>query len=150
VKRALLLIAALLAAGLWLVRDVQRADPPERPPVPRLAPAPAVEAAPASIPPLKRDPFRFGDERVPTTLSDRPAAPEGPPATLAPTPPALRLSGLMRRGGRLLAVLAVPEGLLVLGEGEEADGYRVLAIDEEAGARVRTPSGEEVSLPLEP
>jgi hypothetical protein len=145
VRRLIGVVAATVAVVLWMVRDVRLADPPRREPVrPTVsASVPPAPAAPAT--PLLRDPFRFADELPAGPREPLQADPEPVAASAAPAfaPPPVRLSGFVRRGGHLLAVLSVPGGTLVLGEGEEAEGYRVLAIDEEAGVKVRTPDGSE-------
>lgn len=141
--------AVVLALALWLARDVRLADPPApRRGSPTARPGPAEPLpTPAPVPPMLRDPFRFGEApREPGGLSQ--------PATMAAEPtlqpamaePALRLAGFLRRAGRLLAVLSVRGDVLVLGQGEEAEGYRVLELDEERGARIRLPDGGETTL----
>jgi len=149
-RRLVVPAAAVLAVGLWMARDGRLADPgPARP-----TPAPATlvsQPVPApSVPPLRRDPFRFASDESGVS-PDLPAGEWAPraPAAPAPTPaPSIRLSGFVRRGGQIRAVLSVPGGPLILGAGEEAEGYRVLEIDEEAGVRVRLPDGQEIKLEL--
>jgi hypothetical protein len=58
----------------------------------------------------------------------------------------VRLSGFVRQGGQLKAVLSVYGTTVLAGAGEAAEGYRVIAVDEDAGVRVRAPSGEELLL----
>jgi hypothetical protein len=43
-------------------------------------------------------------------------------------------------------VLSVAGTTVVVAPGESADGYRVLSVDEDAGVRLRSPSGEELLL----
>jgi hypothetical protein len=58
----------------------------------------------------------------------------------------------VHRGAGLRAALSILGNVVILGEGEEAEGYRVLSIDEEAGVRLRKPDGTEQALarPLTP
>jgi hypothetical protein len=70
-----------------------------------------------------------------------PPRPE-PSASASP----LRLIGLVRKGGALKAALSLWGETVVLGEGEESRGYRVLSVDEESGVRLRGPDGSELSL----
>jgi hypothetical protein len=58
----------------------------------------------------------------------------------------LRLSGFVRQGSRLKAVLVVEGATVLAGVGEAAEGYQVLSVDEDAGVRLRAPSGEELLL----
>jgi hypothetical protein len=53
---------------------------------------------------------------------------------------------LVRRAGAVKAALSLWGETVVLGVGEESGGYRVLAIDEESGVRLRGPAGAELSL----
>jgi Tfp pilus assembly protein PilP len=150
VKRLIAPLTVALAVVLWMVRDVRLADPPRRDAEQPSLSASAPPAPAAYAPPLSRDPFRFADEA--SVALPEPALVDRQPATAASSfaPPPARLSGFVRRAGRVLAVLSVPGGALVLGVGEEIDGYRVLSIDEEIGVRVRTPDGRELELPLLP
>jgi len=77
--------------------------------------------------------------------------PVAPPSVgSSPSPAAsanpLRLIGLVRRGGRLKAALSMFGETVVLGEGEESRGYKVLSVDEESGVRLKGPDGAELSL----
>jgi hypothetical protein len=49
--------------------------------------------------------------------------------------------GVVHRGGLLKAALALGGEVVMLGVGEERDGYRVESIDEDAGVRVTGPGG---------
>lgn len=100
-----------------------------------------------------RDPFRFQavvpppDLRV-ASLPRRPK-PE-PSATLEPAPaapatPSIRLVGLVRRGGTLLAVVSTGSQIYVLGPGGEADGFKIVSVDED-GVGVRDPRGAVIEL----
>jgi hypothetical protein len=54
----------------------------------------------------------------------------------------VRLVGVVLRGGKRKAALAIRGELAVIGPGESADGYTVVAIDEEEGVRLVGPEGE--------
>jgi hypothetical protein len=139
---------AVIAGGAWMVREA-RQQAAERPASPQTAaPATASElpAAQAPAPRLLRDPFRYAE---PVREPPRPAAfdrhePEPQPT---PTPEAaVRLSGFVRSGGRLRAVLVLGGTVGVAAAGDALDGYRVLSVDEDAGVRLKTPAGEELLL----
>jgi hypothetical protein len=144
----LAVLAGLVAVVLLRGPSPEPVSPPEtesrrpaRPPVSAAAPSPG-PAWP------ERDPFRYAEphERVapaPAAAAPRPAA--SAPAPL-PTPSALRLIGLVRKGGALKAALSMWGETVVLGAGEESRGYRVLSIDEEAGVKLRGPDGVELDL----
>jgi hypothetical protein len=119
------------------------------------ASAPTTRQA-AEMPPMAmRDLFRFGDEQAPAT--------QPVPAAVAPTattsaPPAetlaparVRLVGFVRAGDKVKAALAIDASVDVLGVGEESNGFRLLAIDEDASrTRLRTPEGDEIEVALTP
>jgi hypothetical protein len=100
-----------------------------------------------------RDPFRFQAVVPPPDLSvaslprrTRPepsATPE--PAPPAPATPSIRLVGLVRRGGTLLAVVSTGSQIYVLGPGGEADGFKIVSVDED-GVGVRDPRGAVIEL----
>jgi len=150
---ALVLVAvvALVARGTggraaWA--PLTPAPPPPRAPAPRAAaPRPALTPwAPT------RNLFEYADAPrtpPPVMASDptaRPRASEAP-APVAATPPALRVVGLVRRGGELKAALMLEGEMVLAGKGERAGGYNVLDVDEEKGVSVRGPGGEELLLP---
>jgi hypothetical protein len=58
--------------------------------------------------------------------------------------------GVLRRGGEARAALAIRDEVVVLAAGEAASGYTLLAVDEDAGARLRAPSGAEIVAPPAP
>jgi hypothetical protein len=140
---------ALVAAGVFAVREArqQAAErPPDSPPPPPVV-GPDAPAAAAHTPRFTRDPFRYVERvREPPAAAraeHREAAPEA-----TPTPePAVRLSGFVRSGGALRAVLVRGSVVAVVAAGDSVDGYRVLSVDEDAGVRVKTPTGEELLLP---
>jgi hypothetical protein len=102
----------------------------------------------AAIPALEpaRDPFRYLEEPAPLR-ADLPA-PQAlkEQVAVAPTPPPLRLLGFVRRGESLLAALSIYGVVVTAGVGESAESHLVLAIDEDAGVRLRGPDGAEVVL----
>jgi hypothetical protein len=105
-------------------------------------------AAPPEAP--RRNVFRYQDEEVTTLPADSPLTPvvtSLPPALLPSPPPPVRLVGVLERGGRPCAALWIAGEVVVLAVGEEAEGYRLLGLDETDGARLRGPSGEEIKLP---
>ncbi len=116
-------------------------DPPAAPP----SPVPVSER-----PDWERDPFRFRIAAPPAPPSPPrvPAAAEASPEpapSLAPARPAIRLVGLLRHGGKLLAVVSTGAQLHVLAVGGEAEGFRILAVDEDA-VTVQEPEGGELTL----
>jgi hypothetical protein len=142
---------ALLGLAVWFALSAQVTRPADFGGGPRAArPAPPPPAAP-SLPPerLTRNPFRYADE-APARAAPSAPAPARSPAPAAtlppPTPEPVRLSGFVRRGGELKAVLSVGGTTLVVAVGESAEGYRVLSVDEDAGVRLRGRSGEEMLL----
>jgi hypothetical protein len=144
---ALALAVALVA--VWLARSTPVAPIAEgvgaRPPRSQ-APSVVPEAPP---PPLTRDPFRYADEpaaRVEPPMQSARRSSEPLATPVPPAPERIRLSGFVRRGKELKAVLWIAGTTLVAAAGESAEGYRVISIDEDAGARVRAPSGEELLL----
>lgn len=146
--RLIALGAGMLVLAVWLARPAQ-VTPPEA-----LGPATAVErprpgASASSAPPkrLARDPFRYRDDTPAHVEPVAPFRPREAVATPVPaTAPAISLSGFVRRGPQLKAVLSVAGTTLVVGAGEAAEGYSVVSIDEDVGVRVRTPTGEELLL----
>jgi hypothetical protein len=148
--RLLALGIAVAALAIWLTRpasvtapEVAIADEAEPSSEPR---APAAAATTQRR--LARDPFRYEEaaSRVPEhpVSTIEPVQPQAPPAPATPEP--VRLSGFVRQGGQLKAVLSVYGTTVLAGAGEAAEGYRVIAVDEDAGVRVRAPSGEELLL----
>jgi hypothetical protein len=98
-------------------------DPPSRNVFEYAAPKPVERPSPAYVPP-------------PPT----PALESAPP----PEPP-VRLVGLVRRAGALRAALSVHGETVVVGVGDAAGDYRVIAVDED-GVRLRAPDGSTLTL----
>jgi hypothetical protein len=96
-----------------------------------------------------RNVFEYAPRIAPEPAS-RPAAPAPPtPAAVAAAPvaaPTVRLVGLVRRAGVMKAALQVHGETIVVGAGEAAGDYRVLAIDED-GVRLRAADGTTITLP---
>lgn len=79
----------------------------------------------------------------------RPPAPirvEPPVVTPAPREAAVRLVGFVRRSGGLKAALALQGAVYVLGAGEGAEGYTLVAVDEDVGVRITAPDGSILTL----
>jgi hypothetical protein len=143
------LALVLTAIAAWLARSAQVTPFGDLPTEPRSA-RPRPQASAAAEPPasLARNPFRYADE--PVARMPAGAAPvvraTAPPPSVSPTPEPIRLSGFVRRGVELKAVLSVAGTTLVVAAGESAEGYRILSVDEDAGVRVRGRAGEEFLL----
>jgi hypothetical protein len=148
VKARVLGLALLLA--LFAAFLTRGAGPGPAPARPRAAPADA--ALPRSLPqapPLdpSRDPFRYLEAGAdPRRVEPAPVLPPLPEASAPPTPAPLRLVGFVRRGEDLLAALSIYGVVVTAGPGESAEGYEVLAVDEDAGVRLRGPDGAELAL----
>jgi hypothetical protein len=149
--RAFLLVAA---AALLIGYLRLRGGPPAVPApgsVSRVTPPEPRRVGPERpFPP--RDPFRFGDVDRPGAPGSQPPAPIAVPvpSPSGPEPPAVRLVGFVRRPGGLVAALSVMGEVILVGPGETASGFSVLAVDEEQGVRLRTPEGREMILVPEP
>ena len=162
--RLLAAAVGLLVLGALLLRGSGRGaawtpfpPAPARPGLvtPRPARPPRAEATPREP---SRNLFQYADGAAAGPASVPPAAAmaprarqsasPAPPAVLTPAP--LRVAGLVRRGGELKAALVVDGEMLLAGKGERAGGYTVLAVDDEAGVRLRGPDGRETVLPPPP
>lgn len=144
------LLAALLTRGVApaLSPAAGQAGPAPTP-LPGAHVPPEAHVPPGGSPPSlpSRNPFRYAEEaKSGVRLAPRPVA---APTAAPPAPPPIRFVGLVTREGNVRAALALLGDVLVAGPGEEVAGYRVLAIDEETGVRVRTPDGREILLRLE-
>jgi len=120
-------------------------------PAERTPPGPV---APPAIVPVEAGPIRNVFEYVERAPAPARVVVAAPPRVTAPaetTPrkpePAVRLVGLVNRGGRLHAALAVGGEVVVISPGESAGGYVVEAIDEDDGVRLRGPDGAALKLP---
>jgi hypothetical protein len=117
---------------------------------PMATPSPAEVAVDPLPPPPARDIFRYAEppapafEPGPGGAEVRDRAPDAPPA---PPPFPLRLVGLVWRAGRLHAAVATVTGVVVVAPGDVVEGYTVLAIDEDAGLRLRAPDGCHRTIP---
>jgi hypothetical protein len=147
--------AAAALALLLLLRTIQAPGPGENPPERVRAPRPGRDAGepPAATAAALRNVFEYADASVappppPTGTTTAVAPPPGPVVAVPePSPsPLVRLVGLIHRGGRTKAALAVAGSTIVLAVGESASGYTVVGIDEDEGVRVRTPEGSTIVL----
>jgi hypothetical protein len=148
VKGRVLALGLLLAVfAAFLARG---AGPGPAPPSPRgSVPGASLRSteAPAEVtsPLPARDPFRYLDADAASRAKALPPAPE-PKALASDAPPPLRLLGFVRRGDDLLAALSLFGAVVTAGAGEWVEGYAVLAVDEDAGVRLRAPDGAELVL----
>ena len=122
-----------------------------------LAGSPGEVPMPPTLPrgSLSRDPF--GDENVALNARTRrtnepaPSTPDraavGGPASPRDEP-AVRLVGILRRGGKLHAALSVRGEVVVAAVGESPAGYSVVSIDPSSGVVIADPSGERIRLQL--
>ena len=141
---AVVLGAAILYALAWSPAVV---SPGPRPEQKRLTSDAAPPASPTGAANRLRNVFVY-DEPAPVLLAPRVFVPEvavPPPLTLPPPSPVV-LVGFVRQGGGLRAALSIRGNVSVLATDEAADGYRVLAIDEDRGVTLRTPDGTETTL----
>jgi hypothetical protein len=159
VRQGVLAVTALLALAVvcavsWTPRPAADSTAATRAPraaAAAAAPDAGVEAAP---PPVRvRNVFEFADRTQAAPLAaPLPALSVPPPLAIEPmalaSPPSpVRLVGFVRKEGTLLAALSLSGTVVVLAVGEEAEGYSVLALDEDAGVTLRTPDGSERVLP---
>jgi len=141
---ALALVVAVRGSGRG-VADGARPGPD--------APAPPGPAAARGEEPVDpaaiRDVFRFADERGAHAQAARASALQpAHAAAIAATPsPRVRLVGLVLRAGRRVAALSIDGEVVLLGPGESASGYSVLAVSGEA-VRLRGADGHEDTLAL--
>jgi hypothetical protein len=149
VRKRLIVGMALMLAG-WAVADRWNgpvAAPPEAlpPAPPAIGPSPEPTVDPPESSPA-RDLFRYADE--PSAEPVSPRARVVTPPTAAPTPVAeapVRLVGLVRQSGGLRAAVAIRGEVVLLKPGESADGWTLVALDEDA-VRLRGPDGHETVL----
>jgi hypothetical protein len=148
-----------LAAGLLLLAlsavvftaGAGRGIPPRAtavapPPVALPSSTPRPPAVPA------RNVFEYATDEAPRSAPEPlrpPPQVRVEPLVAAPAPreAAVRLVGFVRRSGGLKAALAVHGSVYVLGEGEGAEGYALLAVDEDVGVRITAPDGSILTLP---
>jgi hypothetical protein len=152
--RVLVMAAVAAALALYLIRAAGSPDGSSAAPdsVRTAAPARAVvEPVVAPSSPL-RNVFEYAEASVraagppAAARSVAPPAATLPSAPLPPPAPPVRLVGLLRRGNRVKAALAITGETYVLGSGESAAGYTVMGIDEDEGVRVKTPDGSTIVL----
>ena len=150
---ALLAVAALVLAALaWSGRPGRNTVRPNVTPEARAAQQTGARPAETSALPT-RDLFRFGDgQNAGARPAQTPALSPAAEATVTTAPPPrVRLIGFVRTQRHLKAVVALEGTVNVLGSGEEAGGFRILELDQDAGrARLRTPEGDEIEAALAP
>ncbi len=145
-RRSVLVLVGLAAFGLVLLTRREAASPAPAPHGVAAARPLARRAEPAVDPATIRDVFRFA-ERPSAALRPPDRAPAPAVASPAPSPDPVRLVGLVRRQGRLLAAFAVDGDVVLAGPGESAGGVAVLEVGED-GVRVRRRDGTEARLVL--
>lgn len=150
-KRALaaaILLLVVLAAVAVAVAPVVR-EPLARAPRPAVSTSPPELHVPAP-PPLSRDPFSYVEPRPPSGGAghalDGPAGSMDAPPARPPAEPPVRLVGILSRGGTLRAALVIRGELALLAVGEQAAGFTLRELDEDAGARVEGPDGAILKL----
>ena len=142
---------AATAVAAWWVLGRAPAPPPSSAGADRPPRRPPRAATSAPVLP-ERNVFEYGETPARplaplAVASARPRAivpVETPSATPAPPEP-VRLIGLVNRSGRVRAVLSVLGEVAVVGPGDEVQGYRVIAIEEDR-VRLRAPDGTERAL----
>ena len=148
--RALLAALGVVVLGALALGRAPSSGP-ARPPVRgRGAPAaPAPEPSAVPVDPARiRDVFRFADEpRQVAGPARRPSATSGEEPLASSSTTGLRLVGLVRRAGRLVAALAADGEVEIAGPGETAAGVTVLSVGEDR-VRVRRADGREETLVL--
>jgi hypothetical protein len=154
--RIVLLTAAAALAVVYLLRMAGGPEisdePAERARVARASRGDARPAAEASAP--LRNVFEYGEGTVRAAAPPRAAIAAPPvPTIIQPVPspsPLVRLVGLLRRGGRTRAALAIAGETIDPAAGESASGYTVVSIDDDEGVRVGTPDGSTLVLAASP
>ena len=148
------LAAALVGLAVTLVSFALGRAPapsPTRARAARPAEAPRLggetSALPAADPAGIRDVFRFADEPPPAAHGEPAAARVEGERSASDVPAGPRLAGLVRRAGRLMAVLSLDGEVELAGPGDSAAGVTVLSVGEE-GVRVRRADGTEQTLAL--
>ena len=123
-------------------------------PHPRRIVAPAVHRLAQGIGGIGEDSLlpRRGLDPLEEPAEDAPAAGSAASESLAapvPVPSAnpVRLIGVVRKGGTVKAAVSMWGEKVVMAEGEESRGYKVLSIDDEGGVWLRGPDGSELTLP---
>ena len=100
-----------------------------------------------------RNPFRFSSRQSASASSmtrdqDVQALALAPPVDLAPPPPPFTLTGVAKKSGRRMAVIASASQIYLVGEGDTFAGrYTVVSVQSET-ALIRDDSGAELRLVL--
>ena len=153
-RRALLLGAAAASALLSVAWEPGGGRTSTSPPpiATAAAPPPRQTLAPEDRAPgfeTGRKLFEYGREEHPAKpfgIAEPHERHRTAPEATPPSDP-VRLVGVVRRGGEVRAALSVLGEVVILAPGETSSGYTLLAIDEDLGARLRGPSGTEVTAP---
>lgn len=151
--RTAVFVAATLSLLVFAARAFGPLSPAARETIATPRAEPVAETAPQAAPgwgPLPtRNIFEYADAPGAFALPAGEAPPVVEPdfAPILPPPVRVRLVGLVGSGSDLLAALALEGEVVLLGPGGQHAGYRVVAVDREAGVRLEGPEG---SLLLEP
>ncbi len=151
-------VALLAAAGLGLTAITlalgsgPRVSPPLAPRAARSLPEPAT--AQTAAPPvleLRRSPFEYAATPVaaPAPVVSRDTILELPDAESS-LPEPVRLVGFVEKAGTARVALVIHGEMTLLEVGESAEGFTLLAADEETGVRLRRLDGVEIALGFEP
>jgi hypothetical protein len=143
------LVLLALTALIFSAGTVHESPPRGSAPVP--PPGAASNAPPQPPATPSRNVFEFAPDPALRTAPERSRpVPEEPPL-VAPAPPEpaapVRLVGFVRRSGGLKAALAIHGSVYVLGEGEGAEGYVLVGVDEDDGVRITAPDESILVLP---
>jgi hypothetical protein len=145
-RAAGLTIALVLVALVLLALEVVQRSPASPPqPSPRPAAPPPSASATSPGPAVSRDIFRYADSPEPQSHAARASREADERRTEPPPPAGPRLVGVLRRGGGLLAALAVEGEVVLLSPGQSAAGATLLSVDEES-VRLRLADGSERTL----
>ena len=140
------LVAVAVVSNLRKPKGVE--PPPTRPAPSRAgvrAPRPTDAAATTR---LRRNPFEYGERAAPPSIAVRTPVPVATmrPADPPPTPPPVKLVGIVHGASGLRAALTM-DGEVVLGSrGEKVRGYTIVTIDEDRGVVLSGPDGEKLEL----
>jgi hypothetical protein len=144
-------LAAVLGAGIlfalaWSPAAITPGPSSDRP---RAASAGSASAVPGgTVPGRLRNVFVYevpAPESMAPPVQPLPEVSVPPPLTLPPPSP-VALVGFVRQGGAVRAAVSIRGQVTVLARDESADGYVVLAIDEDRGVTLRDPDGREITL----
>jgi hypothetical protein len=119
--------------------------------VPPPVASPTATPRPPAMPARNVFEYALDETEAPRSAPERlnpPPSVRAEPVMPVPAPEAaVRLVGFVRRPGGLKAALALKGSVYVLAEGEGAEGYVLLAVDEDTGVRITAPDGSILALP---